>query len=521
MMLQWNIWNNGSLDAVGYKCDTAYLSEDTEWDITDHQLGEPICSTIFIPPMEASSMQQRSLSVHASRLTPFIAQDNYSCIVRTRTSIRDPNLANNIGVSVTPVRVNAPTLYLGVSANVSISSSNPLVYKIDNVPGENTLIVKLTASLDSGFHDIFLQHGTPPTGSKYDAFSQYSLSHNQTAVVQSTKPGVYYIRIESFGRNIEAYQIQIMVELAAFEIINISPTFAAPLGNVTLHISGTLISDDVQASLIYNTTSESPTISSSAVYWFSSVEVYATFDIRNLSTGFYTLQLINPKTNEVAELSNRFRITSGIPGRVSTRIDAPRNLLRGESTLITMFVQNSGNNDISTPIMFIRSSRNVQLSIVDRNSETEDAYRPELIFLPVPLQGPAGIIPPGVTTKVLFRLLPNSFRSSFTDTLSTSYLEESQMDIAHSYVEKKGDLKPSNIPDESWDIVWDNFMNSVGRTWRTLTQRLSDIDNELSLGHKRVESVDALVSFQLRIAQGSVGPLGKAIAIQCFSYFNR
>ncbi len=507
MTLQWRIWNNGSLVAEGYKCDTAYLSEDSEWDITDHQLGRSVCSFISIPSEAGSSMQQRGQRYGARRSTPFVAQENYSCIVRTRTNIRDPNILNNIGASTIPLRVTAPTLLLDIKTNLSITPGRDVVYKIENIPSERTLIARLTTMESNRFHDLLLRHRKPPTGSVHDAFSMHTLSHNQTAVVQSTKPGTYYIRIESFGRSREPYQIQVEVKVAIFEITNIDPNFVAPLGNVTLRISGTLISNEVKATLVNE--NASVIITAHSLYWFSSIEVYATFDIENVPTGDYSIQLTHAKTHQQVILMDQFRITSGIPGQISTRIDAPRNLLRGGSTIVTLFVQNTGNTDVLTPIMFIRSNLQVQLSITDSNGQTDNRYASELIFLPVPLRGPPGIIRPGVTTKTLFHVLPNSFQVSFSVILSVSFLDENQKDFAHSYVERKQDLKPKEIHNDIWDIIWNSFLGSVGETWRTMIERFSSIANELSIGHKKIESVDELVDFQLRIAQGGQGPLGK------------
>ena len=511
LFLQWQVWNNGSRNAVGYKCDTAYLSEDSSWDVTDYQLGRSLCAHISISPAELRAdpaMQPLGLVYSTVRSTPFIAQKNYSCIVRTRTNIRDPNLSNNIGISTMPVRVNAPALFIGVPTNLSIDSGSELVYKIDNIPSENTLIATLTATQNSGFHDLFLRHRNPPTASKYDAFSLYSLSHNQTAVLHNTKPGTYYVRIRSFGRDIQPYLVQLEVKLATFEVTHVSPSSAAPIGNVTVRLSGTLIGNRFQAALI-NDATNSTVITASTVYWFSSVEVYATFDIRNLSIGPYTIQLTNTKTNQGAQLRNSFTISNGIPGQVSARIDAPRNLLRGESTIIGLFVQNTGNTDIRTPIVFIRGSRNVQLRVIDTVGEPDSDYAQELLFLPIPLYGPSGIISPGVTTKTLLRVLPNNFRSSFFDVLSVSFLDERELDYPHLYVDRKQELKPKDIPDDSWNIIWNHFLGSVGETWRSMTNRLSEIANELSMGQRRIKSVDELVDFQLRIAQGGFGPVGE------------
>ena len=514
MSLTWNVWNNGSLSATGYKCDTAYLSEDATWDVTDSQLGEPICSYISLPPagpaVEPNSMPPSRSRYMAVTATPFVAQDNYSCIVRTRTSIRDPDLINNIGTSATSVRVNAPTLLLGVPINVSISSGSELVYKVENVPSTETLIATLSASRNGGFHDLLLRYRNPPTRSNYDAFSQYTFSHNQTAIVQYTRSGVYYVRIESFGGDTVPYEVQIEVKIATFDILDVVPKNAAPLGNVTLRVSGTLIDDEIHAALINEETAAM--IPSSATYWISSIEVYATFDVRNLSTGFYTVQLTNPKSNEVVQLIRRFRISSGIPGQISTQIAGPGTFpTDGGPVTITLIVSNIGNTDILTPIMFFRSSKNfTNVGLIDNNGETRP-YRREEKFLALPRQGPAGVIPPHGLGIIYFRAIPIQPLPTFRERLNLDYFEERQMDNVHLYVGRKQELKPRHVPDDSWDIIWDNFLSSVGETWRTLTERMSDIATEQSMGQQRIHSVDDMVEFQLRIASGRTSPIGNVL----------
>lgn len=60
---QWNIRNNGSVVAEGYKCDTVYLSEDDKWDITDNQLGDPQCNAIYISPYQGNLANDQSFTL--------------------------------------------------------------------------------------------------------------------------------------------------------------------------------------------------------------------------------------------------------------------------------------------------------------------------------------------------------------------------------------------------------------------------------------------------------------------------
>ena len=120
-----------SLPARAYKCDTAYLSEDEVWDIGDLQLGSAQCSNIHIQPFEGDSPNE--VSFQQVITAPFVAQQNYTGFVRTRSNLRDPSLRNNIGITSTPLSIRAPSLALGIPAEITLTPGEQLVYRIDGV----------------------------------------------------------------------------------------------------------------------------------------------------------------------------------------------------------------------------------------------------------------------------------------------------------------------------------------------------------------------------------------------------
>jgi len=182
---EWDLRNNGSLEAIGYKCDTVYLSEDQQWDIADLQIGNTQCGHIRLSPFEGNQANDETYSQSAA--TPFLAQRDYTGIVRTRTNIQDLNLENNVGISDTLLTINAPTLLLATTTPITLNPVDQVAFRIENVQTEETLVATLTTLSTSGddspFHDLFLRFRQPPTGSLHDAFSQYALSSDQKAVV--------------------------------------------------------------------------------------------------------------------------------------------------------------------------------------------------------------------------------------------------------------------------------------------------------------------------------------------------
>ena len=496
------------MEADGYKCDTLYLSVDRKWDITDYQL-DSLCENIIIQPHEGDDTNDERYML--ATIAPFIAQQNYTGIIRTRSNIRDFNLENNIGYTDSLLTLNAPSLTLGSVATVALMPGEEKVYRIDFIPGEITLVATLSVSTDSDFsyHDIFLRYNEPPTGFLHDAFSKNALSSNQTAVVRTTRNGTYYLRIVSSGEGSEIYETQILVKIARFEIIDILPSSAAPLGNVTILFSGTLFSNFLQASLISDIRPDE-VYTAIETYWFSSEEVYATFDITTLGFGTYTVMLTDNTSGTFAQLASKFDIIEGIPGHLSAIVRGPRPLRAGENGIVEVFVANTGNTDILTPIMTLSTGGNALLQLAEENSLLDLAS--EVNFLPLPTKGPGGILPPGSSTQVYFQVFPSEDFIGRVQLL-LSYFESSEN--PHIYLDQKDNLKPPGIPENVWNTIWSNFLSSVGITWASLNYRVSEILTTLSLAHRKIYSSDEIINYQLQVAHGLLTGENDDKTVQC------
>ena len=460
-------------------------------------MGNPQCSIFSINPYGGNPGNDYTFTM--TEATPFIAQQDYSGIVRTRSNIRDPNLENNVKSTVMPLSVNAPTLLLDIPTSIGLEAGSEKVYKVENIPGESTLIGTLSVNEGiTAYHDLFLRYKSPPTGYDYDAFSQKALSSNQTAVVRNTKPGTYYLRIESSGSEMQLYNVQVLVKIAQFEILEISPRMAAPVGNVTIFYSGTVFGYFVEASLI-SMTSPTDIYTASNVYWFNSEEVYATFNASTLPAGMYTAKLTDTTTGQYAQLNNSLEIAQGIPGQLSVLVTPPRRLRAGATGRISLYVHNTGNTDILTPLMTLRTGGNALVRQLDESIFAD--YATEFNFLPLPTKGPGGILPPGASSQIYFDVVPrNGFEGR--DTVQFSYIQDAQKIEPHAYLEQKSELKPPDIPDSVWDSVWQNFLNSMGETWGSFHDRVSKAATELSLVQKKVYSIDDIISYQLQVANG-------------------
>lgn len=489
----WNLRNNGTVQAHGYKCDTAYLSSDNVWDITDLQLGNALCGFVTIQPHLGNSNNDLRLGLQAS--TPFVAQTNYTGFVRTRSNIRDPSLENNIGFTNIPLSIRAPILSLGSPTVVTITPGEELVYRIDDIPSDKTLIATLTTTASSAYHNLFLRYKYPPTGFNFDAFSKYSLSSNQTTVLRNTRAGEHYLRIESVGYRSEPYQIEVLVKIARFEILSISPDVATFLGNVTIRFSGTVFSNFLQAELVHEATNLVST--ALEVYWFTSEDAYATFDASALPSGIFTARLVDLQTGSNAQLNNSFTIVEGLPGHLSVQVRPPRPLRAGSSGMITVTIENDGNSDLLVPLMILQTGGSSFVRLLHESVSADSSI--QYNFIPIPSDGPGGILRPGEIVQLEFEVTPqDNFVGS--DRLTLSYVQN--LDDSHFYFNKKDQLKPPHISTTIWDVIWDNFIESVGTTWGSLNQRISEVATQLSLSKQRVFDINSLIDYQLGISYG-------------------
>ena len=495
LTFRYTLRNNGSQQATGYKCDSIYMSYDESWDISDFEIGVPQCGSVTLNGFHNNIMNDRNYNRAA--MVPFIANGGYYGVVRTRTNIRDPDLSNNIESTSGFIQINAPVLVLGQLTTITIGPGEIRLYQIPEVPGSETLIASVATEQLNTYHDLYLRYKDAPTGAEHDAFSQFALSPDQRAVVRHTIAGTYYIRLESFT-NTETtanYSVDILVRLARFEIHSVSPISAAPLGNVTIKITGTVISYFSKALLLDSF--REPILDPSRMYWFNSETVYATFDTRGLQVGRYSVRLIDEKTGSIAQLNESFSIAMGVQGRLGISIHPPRRLRVGETGEIMVRLENIGNTDLLAPHLTLVSGDNTQFRLVDSSGPID--FATQLDFLGLPLEGPAGILPPGEQTQVIFRAAQTV---AGTNNARFSIRLQSNSSAPHPYLHMKSDLKPEAIPTEVWDKIWLNFIRSVGTTYGSLLERLSEVASEFSLVSKKVYSIQELILYQLRVSYG-------------------
>ena len=154
--IQWTLRNNGSENAIGYKCDTTYFSEDNQWSIDDEEIGT-LCNRVDLRPFSNNANNDRSYSLLST--VPLLTPKSYRTIVRSRSNIRDLNGDNNIGVARSITDIAIDLLELDNPLDVTLTLNEQKVFRIPNVIAEETLIFRLNSDTDTDFNDLFVRHG--------------------------------------------------------------------------------------------------------------------------------------------------------------------------------------------------------------------------------------------------------------------------------------------------------------------------------------------------------------------------
>ncbi|MCH2247748.1 MAG: putative Ig domain-containing protein, partial [Crocosphaera sp.] len=330
--LEWTIFNRGDYKAEGEWTDAVYLSTDATWDINDIPIGR-VSHQGTLNPGESYTSQLET------NLPPAIGAQ-YRVIVRPdiyNQVFEGPHEANNRTASAEPITVTVAELQLGVPLTTSISKGEDKLYQVD-VGLNQTLKVDLNASDPNSSNEIFLRYGDAPTGIVYDAAYEGQLAPNQSAVIPTTKPGVYYVLVRGQGTNTP---ITLFADILPFEITDVQTDRGGDSSYVTTTIHGAQFQEDAIVKLVRPGFAEYQPVNYEVI---DSTEIRAIFDLEDAPHGLYDIKVVNPD-GETAIVPYRYLVERTIEPDVDIALGGPRVLQIGETGTYGVSVNSLTNID--------------------------------------------------------------------------------------------------------------------------------------------------------------------------------
>jgi RHS repeat-associated protein len=487
----WDIENNGSLKAMGRKCDSVYLSTDDIWDITDVTVVDSKCDSFSFGPKTSSTYESFST-------IPPLAVGIYKTIVRTRSNLKDINTRNNFGVSAANLSITPPEISLNSVKILTMQTNQQLVFQLTGVPAGITVAVKLATNYQLAYHVLYVKEGRPPHANDYDYISKQPGTIKQRIIITVTRSYSYYLLVESFSAmSSDNYQLSIAVQEAKFEISSVSPSTMAVGQTATVTVVGTLFGNNMEAFLKNN----SFQIAATRLYRFTSEEAFATFDVSRLETGSYTVMLHDKTEDRYCEFTDSVNISKvSLAGQIKTNIITPGGLRAGAKALIQVEIGNNGYSDVNITTILLSTDGHSKLLSTD--AEFGTLLSDSILFVPTVRNKPSSVIVPQSSVAFSFTVIPDSPSFVGHEGLHLTLVDDATL---LSFVRQlAANLKPDSVAPAVWMTVTDNLNKCLGTK---PADHFRSVGGHLSQHYSSFFSIIDLVGHTMEIADGIVPPL--------------
>lgn len=493
----WSVRNLGQGTAVATWSDAVYLSSVPVYTPSATFLGRLEHDSDLGPGQSYTA----SLEVPLRGLRP---GRNYF-VVRTndRTDVFEGTAqGNNAAASAAALEVVVPTLTIGTPLADQFTAAGQARFYQLTVPAGQTLELTLDSASASSATELYLRRDLLPTRSEFD-FGGVLVQPDQELLVAATEPGTYFVEaFASFG-DAASIPFTLTARLRNFGIQSISPTSAGNAGRVTLAVRGNRLTSAAAIKLVAPDNSELPAV---ATQYVDPTLTYATFELTGQAIGFYSIAVAQDGNQDV--LPDAFQVIPGFPGQFEARIVAPARIRAGTVGDMTVYYRNVGGADVVAPLMILEAKK-ATVRFAGPNGFTETG----LEFLAINNSGPAGILPPGASGSVQFR-----FWGTTNERIDLS-LHQVIADMPLDWNAAKENLRPAAVDPDAWDVIYANFVASVGNTTSSYETALARNATYLSQLGDHTSDVERLLALELAAAgdfgaisqRYTLGALGRGI----------
>ena len=350
LSVQYTVQNKSEYQAHGQWSDAVYLSRDNVWDNQDILLGRYIHNGgLTAQGSYTGSVEAMLPAIQDGQWYIVIRPDIYNevyegNIIYTETGLNvAPNEANNETASATSIAVTVPKLLLNTSTDLTLSSGNSYLYKVDVNEGE-TLRVRLDSSALQGSNELYIRYEAVPGSGQYDYAYTLANSPDQEIVVPTTQAGSYYILVKS-SNSAKNTAASIIAETLPLSITKVTPdqggTGTDDYRWVTVDIYGAQFASGALVKL-----SRPGVFEIEPERWqvIDATHIRAVFDLREVPHGLYDIVVVNPNGDRVTE-AYRYLVERAIEPDVTIGLGGLNSVEPGNSSLYSISLQSLTNVD--------------------------------------------------------------------------------------------------------------------------------------------------------------------------------
>ena len=412
-------------------------------------------------------------------------------------------------VSLQPIT----SLEVGTSHTITLQSYGLHYYEVDVDAGRN-IVISLTSDphqkvttqedvaryanlLDEDTEAVGLSNETEsvrivvskdrlPTVYQHDFSSQTSSTYLQAEIpIGATfANSKYYILVYSPYLASGSLNAVLHAQYSDLHLSSMTPSKAGNEGKSTVAIRGTGLGDNAEVFLV------SPTgvrIPAETIRFNSETLLYATFDLKNTSSGLYDLHVRRLNDQKEKTLEDELEIVAGAQGRLQLSIEGPEVIRPGRTYQYQVPYRNTGDADLPAPFVSVSTaSQGTVLATAGYTSTNQ------LIWLAPGNDSPGNVLPPEQEDTLGFTAM---FQEGTE--LVVGVVEENDQAFDWSIFEQH--LRPTGVADTEWRPFWERVTSQIGQTNSEVFATLRQLNSERS----RAVDLTSLVKYAVYIAAQS------------------
>ena len=427
-----------------------------------------------------------------------------------------PHRDNNTGVSQAQVMIDLPEIALdGLPlARTFESPGQQHWFKLLAEPGQDVRISFDRAS-DQGTTEIYVAQGFMPSPQRFTVQNREYAASDVTAVVAGPNSQPYYVMVLPRTLPLTDDDFLISAQTLDFTLAGVSPQRVGNTGKVTLRIEGGQLSEQLNYTLVDPTGN---VLAATNVMATDATVAFVTFDLGGAAVGRYDVKA------DDRELSDVLEVFSGIGPQVEFNLSGPAPLRAGRPAMVTLSYSNVGDGDALAPLLTPAviggemrcmgwnqqstfsggpgggegERRAVAVNVCGRREFVVEDVQIVGQFLGINDEGPAGILPPGVSGQLVFEVIPDID----ADLLTVEVITEIDPTAAVDWESLRDAARPPYAREDAWDVLFDNLVAEVGDTFGGLHEVLVDNANHLSGLGIYTNDVAQLFNFEVNQADG-------------------
>ena len=443
--------------------DSVYLSPSTSLGSSAVLLGQVTHSGA----LAAGGTYQETVSDPL----PAIPPGQYFVIVQADSGgvVPDSNRGNNSLASSAAIPVAVTSLALGTPASGTIKSGQDLYFEINPPAGQDVTV--MASSTVAGFAAVFESAGNLPDTTTFDNSASIAGQATQTVEFFAPQAEAYFVLVQGTSAAGTGTSFTITAQPAALSLTALGASSGSDAGQVTVPIFGTFFQTGLQASLV---DSSHVSHGALAVLITSSTQAYATFDLSQLATGTYSVQV--RVAGGSATLPSAFSVVAGTAGQFQAQLSFPNGTSTGAGPVEGVITySNTGGTDLIAPLLVLDGNGQAGL----RLDASEPFSTDPLLLLAASSSGPAGVLRPGEQGQITFQALPSAASDMTLDVTLSDELSTSTAAIDYPSLEAQ--VEPAGTTAAEFGPVFQQFENEGGPTYGGLVMLMAQTATEIGV----------------------------------------